>query len=456
MMIKLRFFILFLIFIALIGLETFIKISPLEAFLVAGLIILIFEALFFSYELLINLISQNKKDFSLFKFKNLLLSTKLFSLIATLIGIKIAWYAMLAPISFIEDKEKLKVDLISRKNYLVHKIINSEFGPNSSPGLLNQAFKEEWAIGTLSMLGSALTNLAFQFPELQIEHRNLLKIIIERMLKDDIKVFEVRYWGEEALLTLDGSNGHIGYLGHLNYLIGAYRVLGGGLEFDELHSQISNALARRIKNSPHHFLETFPDQIFIPDNAVVVASLKLFNLTHKNDLFEHEISLWLNYAKEKLQDSDTGLLLPWINAQGVGVGKPRGSYTTWNIFYLIQVDLDFAKNQSELVKKYFFKKLTSNICGIREFVHGHNGIGDIDSGPVIFGLSTAGTGFGLATASLMNDINLQSCLLSTAEIVGTTFALDDKRRYLIAPLIGDAIVLAMRTATHWDDRFLKM
>ena len=374
---------------------------------------------------------------------------RLISLITALIFTKVIWILVMLPThdnSVTGSSAKdFSSDLLERRNYLLKHVINKDFGPQNSPSFLTSAFKEEWAIGTLSMVGSALANLGMQHPELRNEHQHVLEKLVDRMLKPDIRKYEERYWGEDALSSLEGNNGHIGYLGHLNYLIGLYRKLGGGSKFEELNLKISEALARRILSCPFRFLETFPNQIFIPDNSVVIASLALYDRNHNERRFAQAVDAWLDYTKSKLLDPSTSILVPWVDSQGRPVGRPRGSYATWNVFYLLQADNEFALSQARLIKQHFLSKLPFGACGIREYLPGVIGLGDIDSGPVIFGLSTSGTGFGLATARLLDDSDMTSCLLKTAETVGSTVMSGDTKRYLFAPLIGDAIMLAMRT-----------
>ncbi len=43
----------------------------------------------------------------------------------------------------------------------------------------------------------------------------------------------------------------------------------------------------------------------------------------------------------------------------------------------------------------------------------------------------------------------------SAELVGGTVSFGGRRWYLLAPLPGDAVILAARTMTRWDDRFIK-
>ena len=81
------------------------------------------------------------------------------------------------------------------------------------------------------------------------------------------------------------------------------------------------------------------------------------------------------------------------------------------------------------------------------------GVGDVDSGPAILGLSPSGTGFMIGGAVHEKDTDLLSELLFTSEVVGSSLEWDNKRSYLLAPLVGDAIMLAMKTARVWDLRY---
>ena len=150
----------------------------------------------------------------------------------------------------------------------------------------------------------------------------------------------------------------------------------------------------------------------------------------------------------------TGLLYPWVRPDGRGFGPARGSYAAWNVFFLFWIDSDFAREQYALLKENLAARGPSGFAALREYLPGVSALGDVDSGPVLFGLSTSGTGFALAGARRAGDWDYYSGILKTAEFAG--FSLDNGtgRRYLLAPLVGDAIVLAMRTSTEWDLRFI--
>lgn len=150
----------------------------------------------------------------------------------------------------------------------------------------------------------------------------------------------------------------------------------------------------------------------------------------------------------------TGLILPWIGSDGKGFGPPRGSYAAWTIYYLNWIDRDLAQQQYRILKQNFAVRLPLGLAALREYPRNYAGPADVDSGLVIFGLSTSGTGFMVAGARLNKDADYLQGLLTTAEVVGSTVGFKGSRHYLLSPAVGEAILLAMKTACNWDARYV--
>lgn len=380
----------------------------------------------------------------------------IFSLLCVLgLSTKLVWLFINWPVDPYD-----RSDLDSRYRYLSSAVLSNAFGPESLPAFIGKRFQIEWSIGTMSMMGYAFANRAFRFPEYEQEAREVVSTLIERMLKPDIREFERLYWGWDALDALkepgsERDRGSIGYLGHLNFLLGTFRMLGGDNRYSELHLGISDALARRVQASHSLFVETFPGEIYVPDNLVVLASLGLFDMAGSTEKYRDLLNRWLERCKMEMTDQRSKVLVPWVQAaNGQPVSGFRGSYAAWNLFYLPFIDRQYAREQWGRLKELARMSPVPGFYALREFYPGEHGMADIDSGPVLFGMSTSGTGFAMASASLFEDRETLLGLLRTAEFAGFTVHGATGSRYLLAPLVGDAIVLAGRTAIEWDRRFL--
>ena len=77
---------------------------------------------------------------------------------------------------------------------------------------------------------------------------------------------------------------------------------------------------------------------------------------------------------------------------------------------------------------------------------------DIDAGPILFNFSPSGTAFAIGSATYHKDFKLRKRLLYTAEVAGSSVSFHGEKHYLLAnfALVGEAIVLAMKSATEWE------
>ncbi len=350
--------------------------------------------------------------------------------------------------------EAIREDLLERRAFLIERVADPDFGPNSLPAIYGEWSRQEFAIGTLSMAAAAMTNLAFAYPETRNEALAVVDGFAERLLKQDLRAYERFAWGRDPIESLASSAGQIGYLGHLNFVLGARRILGGDGRYGDLHAQVTGALARRMSERAFPYLETFPGMVFVPDNAVVVASIALFDRTEGGEHGEL-LADWVGYTRENLIDPQTQLIVARVDS---GTGRPsgpaRGSHAAWNSFYLPFVDPVFADEQYRNLRQHLAVELPLGLAAVREYPAGVSGYQDFDSGPIVAGLSTTGTALAMAGAHRAGDFGFLNGLLLSAEIAGSSVRTDRGRHYLVAPLVGEAMLLAMRTARDWDLRFV--
>ena len=356
---------------------------------------------------------------------------------------------------------KAEKDLQQRRNYLVRKVIKERASVKSTPQLLDPTFQGEWAIVTYSMTALALTNMAFKDPALYgKEHKKLVGKLVKMAQIDEIQEFDTRLWNEKPMNALKAfkkgkeAKGHVGYVGHLGIIVASHYALGGK-ENLELFRLIANYSRSLLMQSPHMLSETYPGECYIPDNVVLVAVISLYDELVQGEKKPTSFTKqWVAKMKKEFIDKKSGLMAFTVSAKGKVIQGGRGSSGGWNSHYLLHAHPEFAKELYLNLEKNFYDKLFFGIAGMREWPHGVDKEGDVDSGPLIFGLSPSGTGFSIAGALFIRRETVLDALLFTSEAAGFTFLWRKERSYLLAPLVGEAIMLAMKTVRLWDKRFI--
>lgn len=345
-----------------------------------------------------------------------------------------------------------KKDIVERKNYLISKLDEGKFSVNGMPPV-GKLFQAEWALVTASMTASALTNIAFRYPDTRKDAIKEIEKIIKVVLSEDLREIGYLTWVKDPLDNLMFSKPQIWYLAHLGMVLSSYRYCGGDERYDSLNVIVNSSMINALNKSKIPYLETYPEEIYSADNTVMYASIKLYDglFGENNDSL---VQRWINYSMKEMSDPKTGIIKSYIIENDGPSFNSRGSWAGWMSFYLPLINTDFARDQYEKTKKYFFTRLFGfKVC--REYPKGVNAAGDVDSGPVIFGASPSGTGFITGGAVYQNDTESINGFLTTAEFIGTSVSFGGKKHYLLSPLVGDAIMLAMKTAIVWDKRYLK-
>lgn len=371
-------------------------------------------------------------------------------MVLALAAIKVGWVIGCAPSAPMVPPG----DVMARRAHLIARTTSPSFASDHAltPGGI---YRSEWQLVTLSMTAAALANIAFERPETRASALDACETVVVRALAPDMRAFEREAWNSDPLDDLEGPKGHVGYLGHLGWMLGIRRVLGGDERHDTLHRRVDDALARRMRASVSRHIETYPGQIYTADNSVGVAALALHDMAAGGRAYADVIAEWAAYTRSVLLDPDNGLTVFGVAADGTARGRGRGSAAGYSALYLPYVDASFAAEQRARLRAHMEVALPFGALGVREYARGAGAGGDVDSGPLVFGVSPAATGFALAAARHDGDDAWARGLLRTAEIAGFSVPCRGGRCYLLAPLVGDAIVLAMRTALLWDARHVR-
>ena len=342
----------------------------------------------------------------------------------------------------------IKKDLLDRRYYLLNRTLNVNVGDklSANSGLFNSStIKSEWDLVTYSMLSLALTNISIRYEDELNKTKDYIKELLEHVLDKSFQEFENNHFGEYPLDALNGENIHIAYLAHLNLILGSYKRVGGN-GYDDLYDKINESLVKKYEKLVGICTPTYPNQYYFPDNIAAISSISIYSKLN-NNIYKDFLDKWIALYKEKENNNKYKLLPFWQDKDCNFKGFPRASSSFWNIYFLSFIDFDWAKKEYQKAKEVFYND--KFFKGFREAPKGIKFYGDVDSGPAIFGLSPSGNGFAISSATLFNDQNILENLLKLSEFVGTSISTNKGKRYSLSPLVGDSIILAMRTAIRW-------
>ncbi|MET9273972.1 hypothetical protein [Kribbella sp. NPDC003557] len=221
------------------------------------------------------------------------------------------------------------------------------------------------------------------------------------------------------------------YAGWTNWLRGGLFALGRSEAADRAaFTSASAEIASAFRTAPSPFLAAYPGQAWPVDSVVAIASLRLYDALVA-PRFGQAARTWVTAARTRL-DPATGLLPHQAVPQ---VSGARGSSQAMIQRFLVDIDPAFAEEQYALFKERFVNGL-----GVREYPEGTSGHGDVDSGPLVFGMSLSATVVGLGAARVHHD-PLADRLARTGELVGLPFSGLTTKRYLFGAVpIGDAFL----------------
>jgi hypothetical protein len=232
------------------------------------------------------------------------------------------------------------------------------------------------------------------------------------------------------------------------YLRGAILRASGTADpapFDrDRYERDCDSLASALSKSDSPFLPSYPGAVWPVDTVVGVAALAIADLIlgHR---YQAIIARWVGQVRQRL-DSEFGAISHAANLDGRAVGGPRGESLAMMSYVLVEVDPSFARQQYDVLRQSFVD-YTWGVPGVREYPHGVDGHGDIDSGPIVLGFSGPATVVGAGAAIANGDEDLATALLAAAEVVGLPIEIAGRRRYAGGYLpVGDAFLAWARSA----------
>ncbi|OYV05198.1 MAG: hypothetical protein CFE26_12845 [Verrucomicrobiales bacterium VVV1] len=265
---------------------------------------------------------------------------------------------------------------------------------------MQMIFPEGWFFSH-ALYGFAWVNVGLRTPDPALKQRAVDEVrwVLQRMDTPD---------GLEFFMADTQVEHGVFYLGWKNRLLGGLLALKpeSGPTPGEIESfhRMSAELAEAFRATPTRHLDAYPGQSWPCDNVMALSSLRLHD-----ELFDPQfgdvIESWLAYTRDHL-DPQTGLMPHMIDGRtGAALIRPRASTQVYMHAVLPELDAGFAREQYARFRELYVQDWLG-FLPVREYPIGSSGSGDVDTGPLVFGLSPSATVVSIAAARANGDFEL--------------------------------------------------
>lgn len=310
-----------------------------------------------------------------------------------------------------------------------------------------RASNAEWDFMGRSYLVWSLANMGLRDPQSkQVYLQTMDQIIGEtlRLEKEKGMYFFLMDYAKashyvmkpERSLFLDGE---------IALMLASRRMVEEKDEYKKLLAERIDIITERLKESPHFILESYPDECWTFDHCVALDAMKMADYLDGTD-HSKLIHDWIATAKQKLVDSQSGLLLSSFTTDDVPLGGPQGS-SLWMVSHCLQIlDADFARDQYQRARRQL-GEIRLGFGYAHEWPKTWTGPANIDSGPIVpvFNISAGSSGMAFIGASAFEDDGFLKSLNATLEFVGFPSRKDGRLKYCASNQVGDAAFLYAAT-----------
>ena len=228
------------------------------------------------------------------------------------------------------------------------------------------------------------------------------------------------------------------YTGWNNYLIGKYLSIEKDSTLSRVFQSNCESIATALENSDGTFLESYSNMYWPADMFPCMVSLEIHDQLFE-EKYNNLIEKWI--YKLKVSKDKYGLIPHAVfEPNGTIRASARGSSQSLMLLFLHELDKEFGSQQFIAYKEIFLCH-RFGLPGIREYPKGVEGNGDIDSGPVIFGIGGAASIVGMRTMAIYGREDIAIAIRNSIEAFGIVSTFNGKKRYIFGQLpIADAFI----------------
>ncbi len=306
-------------------------------------------------------------------------------------------------------------------------------------------FDGEWLFATRMMAVLGYAQTAIEHPGLREEHAARIDAAIDGLVSEDGRAFDREAWGSDPIDDLGSARPHVAYLGYLALATSMARLVNPETRHAALEQRIVEHLVSRYEASSLGLLETYPGEVYPIDNASFFGALGVHDRATGED-HGALIERLCEGLATRYRDPRTGLLYQSVDPDdGAPIDAPRGSGTALAAYFVSFSDPFLSRSLYESMRARLLVR-TLGFGTTREYPVGHEGLGDIDSGPVLLGQGVSATGFTLALARIHGDRDTFAATYATASFFGGPV----EGHYALGGPVGDGLLFALVTALPAD------
>jgi hypothetical protein len=307
-------------------------------------------------------------------------------------------------------------------------------------------FAGEWALVTHQMTALGLAQIGLAHPEQRARIAPEVTRAAAKSFLPEMRDFGTQAWhGEDAMASLGGPHGHA-YLAYAALALGMARQLDPAfpVALAKKHDALVAAYERRLLESPTGLIETYPGEAYPTDTAAVAACIAVHGRATGAD-HSRVLAHWKEKVLSRQIDPKSGLVIQRMGQRdGSAHDAPRASGTALAAYFAGFADREVAEKLADGVFRHEADFL--GFGAIDEYADGRLWGGDVDSGPVLLGISVAATGFALAPARALGRKDAFERIYRTTDLFGAFAVSAPRARFLSGGPIGNALLLAFLTS----------
>lgn len=224
-------------------------------------------------------------------------------------------------------------------------------------------------------------------------------------------------------------------------LVDRAALTGDATQLAEVSSE-ARAIAAALDENP--LPSSYPGAAWPCDVVVALAAVHRANRLVEVPGLADVTKRWFE-AMESHRDPSNGLLV-----HQRGESRARGASQSLIQVFLPDIDPERAAREWVIYKQAFLSP-TLGLVGIREHAHGVDAPGDVDSGPLVNGVSASASAVTLAAARRHGDVELATVLDREADLLGLPLPAGSGTAFALGFLpVGDAFVAWARSVPAAD------